>query len=147
MAWTSAISQNALLALDRNADGKIDSGKELFGNYTDQPASADRNGFRALAVFDRSENGGNEDGIIDDHDAIWPKLRLWIDHNHDGVSQPEELYPLSDLKVYSISLKYVDMRRYDDYGNLFRYRSMINPGLHRDILVGRFAYDVVFLTD
>jgi len=145
IAWTDATSGNAFLALDRNGNGKIDSGKELFGNATQQPPSDDPNGYLALAVFDTSEYGGNGDGIIDERDAIFPYLLLWIDENHDGISQPEELHSLPELGVYSLALKYVDSPRTDEYGNQFRYKSAINPdpkdGESKD---GRWDYDVFF---
>ena len=138
-------SGNAFLALDRDGNGVIDNGKELFGDATDQPQSDDRNGFRALAVFDDPKNGGNGDGIIDEHDNIWPSLRLWIDANHDGISQPTELYKLDDLGIHSISLKYTDSRHEDEFGNLFRYKGTNNvePGQRDD--VDRVIWDVIFV--
>jgi hypothetical protein len=154
MAWTAPGSGNAFLALDRNHNGKIDSGKELFGNFTEQPPCEDGtqsclNGYRALAEFDKPENGGNDDGIIDSRDTVYSKLLLWIDANHDGISQPEELHSLPELGVYSIALNYRDDRSlFDLYGNWFHYQALLNPNpLDGESNDGRLSYDVFFQTD
>jgi hypothetical protein len=147
MAWIASGSGNAFLALDRNGNGMIDSGKELFGNFTAQPQSDHRNGYAALAEFDKPENGGNGDGIIDKKDAVFSKLLLWIDENHDGISQMNELHKLPELGVYSISLHYSEAEeRQDAFGNLLHYRAALNPdtadGKSKD---GRWTYDVFFM--
>ena len=148
VAWTDPHSGNAFLALDRNHDGIIDSGLELFGNFTEQPASDQKNGYRALAEFDKPENGGNGDGVIDWRDAVFPSLVLWIDANHDGVSQPNELHPLPELGVYSIGLKYIDEPEVDQYGNGFRYRGILNPNpIDGESKDGRWTYDVFLRID
>jgi len=67
-------------------------------------------------------------------------LRLWIDINHDGISQPEELFTLPQLGVHKISLRYHFSYRRDQFGNQFRYRSRIDDD------GARMCYDVFFVT-
>jgi hypothetical protein len=145
LAWTERGSHDAFLVLP-GPDGLVHNGKELFGNFTPQPQSEHPNGFLALAQFDKPENGGNSDGIIDERDAVFSRLRLWIDENHDGVCQANELHTLPELGVFSLALKYIESRRTDDFGNQFRYRARVNPDpSDGESDVGRWTYDV-FLT-
>lgn len=138
LGWTAKGVMNAFLCLP-DANGACDDGKDLFGNFTPQPPSATPNGYAALAVYDT-----NHDGVIDSRDPVFSSLRLWVDLNHDGVSQSNEIFTLPALGVYSLSLKYTEDRKMDQYGNLFRYRAKVNPNDPSD--TGRWAYDVFFVT-
>lgn len=141
ISWTAQGAANAFLALDRNGNGVIDNGSELFGNITPQPTSAHPNGFLALGQYD-----SNGDGVIDAKDPIYSQLRLWVDANHDGLSQPRELHTLPELGVFSISLDYSLSMRTDEFGNVFRYKAKINQGLNGESDAGKKAYDVFFVS-
>lgn len=102
--WIDA--NDGFLVYDRNANGRIDNGSELFGDYTDGAsdpvipssplASA---GLRALSKLD-----SNGDGIFDVSDAAFNVVRVWRDLNQDGVSQAEELFTLTQAGIQSINL-------------------------------------------
>ena len=123
IAWTVP-GDDAFLALDRNRNGRIDGGRELFGDSTPVPVEVtDRHGYAALSGYDH-----DGDAAITADDPVFGDLWLWLDRNGDGQSQPAELYSLGAFGVESIEIDYEDSRRRDRHGNLLRYWSRARVG-------------------
>ncbi len=100
--WISP--DDGFLALDRNANGTIDSGQELFGDATLIPdgAGGERtavDGFEALSAQDT-----NLDGVVDANDTNFANLRIWQDLNSDAISQSNELFTLTQKGIASINV-------------------------------------------
>jgi hypothetical protein len=135
LAWTRPESDDVFLAMDRNGNGRIDDGSELFGNHT--PAFATgfdgtaANGFEALRFLEWGGYGDtvsplHVNKVIDRHDAAFGRLLLWHDANHNGVSKPEELTPIDRAGIAAIMTDYVETRRRDRFGNQFRQRGKLS---------------------
>jgi len=140
LSWPKAGSGNAWLVYDRDGDRIIKNGTELFGNFSPHSDGGHpdglANGFLALGWYDQPAQGGNGDAVIDDKDAIWSKLRLWIDtHCYKEPdlpcqSQPSELFPLTSKRIHSLSLIYgYDPNNVDPIGNWFKLSAVVNPDI------------------
>jgi hypothetical protein len=98
VGWLS--SADAWLALDRNGNGLIDDGSELFGSGTSLPdGSKALDGFAALRVLDT-----NQDGVIDAQDSAFANLSVWVDANSNAKTDAGELRSLAQAGVQSLSL-------------------------------------------
>ena len=107
-AWIG--TEDGFLALDRNGNGSIDNGGELFGDQVIlKDGSKSESGFEALAELD--DNG---DGIIDNKDSAFANLRVWIDANHNGKSDSNELKTLNETGIISISLEHSEVSIVDE---------------------------------
>ena len=93
-------SNDGLLVHDRDGDGKISDGSEIFGDNTPlKNGKTAAHGFAALAELD--DNG---DGKVDAADKTFSKLGVWRDLNHNGISEAGEIFALKDLHIKSLNL-------------------------------------------
>ena len=120
--WPSA--KTPWLALDRDGNGGIDDGRELFGSMSPlRGGGAATNGFIALRELDQ-----NGDGKITADDPGFARLLVWSDVNSDRVSTANELNAAGARELVAIELGYTVERRCDTRGNCelerasFRYR-------------------------
>lgn len=142
IGWSAAGAAEAFLALDRNGNGSIDDGTELFGNHTPLAAGGVApNGFEALAQYD-----SNRDHRVDPDDPVWSSLLLWTDSNHDGVSQKSELLAVQASDVQAIAVDYRWTGRRDESGNTFRYKSTVWMTGAAGQPVPRPVYDIFFVS-
>ena len=96
---------DAILAYDKNEDGIINDGTEVFGDNTVlENGKKAINGFEALTEFD-----SNNDGIINKDDELFDKLLIWQDINRNGLSEENELKTLDEIGIESLSLKYSNL--------------------------------------
>ncbi len=109
--WISP--SDGLLVRDLDGNGFIDHGGELFGNNTLLPnGTKAANGFEALKALD-----GNGDRWIDQRDAAWSTLKVWIDGNSNAVADQGETVSLSEAGVLRLGLHYVASTIVDLHGN------------------------------
>jgi hypothetical protein len=121
IGWTAAGADESFLWLDRNHNGIVDDGSELFGTATPLANGLRApNGFEALKELD-----SNHDHVIDSRDAIWPQLKLWRDSNHNGIAEPSEISSIVGSRVTAIAVPYAWTGLRDSYGNMFKYGSLV----------------------
>jgi hypothetical protein len=119
VGWTRAGSDDVFLANDFTHDGRLNGGLELVSG-----AEVGPNAFAALAQFD-----SNRDGSVDANDvAFREELLCWRDDNHNGRSEPDELFHPSTLGVVALRLGYEAVSEPDEFGNVvvFKGQALVN---------------------
>ena len=153
-------SDDGLLTYDRNQNGNIDSGNELFGNHFQLSVGGfGRNGFVALADLDSDSNQ-----LIDSNDTAWDRLGIWQDFNFSGKVDPGELNSLAHYGVKELSLSYTSGEGIDWNGNDHRQEAeyiredgstsqltdvwfITNSGQSQDLNVVPVEQDLSFVPD
>ncbi|WP_236939894.1 hypothetical protein [Francisella uliginis] len=96
--WVNA--EDGLLVRDKNLDGQITSGRELFGDNTIKS-----DGTKAVDGFDAlSDLDSNSDGVFNEQDSAFSEVKVWQDADQDGVTDQGELLSLAEAGISSIDL-------------------------------------------
>lgn len=119
-SWVN--SSDGILARDINGDKEINSGAELFGNFTQlKNGELAKNGVEALKDLDSDDNG-----VFDESDKAFNEILVWQDYNSNGKAESGELKSLSEHGIKSINLEFLDDNTALDKDN-------------KQILVGSFS--------
>ena len=92
-AWLN--NSDGFLFLDRNLNGQIDGGKELFSNSTVALSGRGLNGMRWV--------DSNYDGSLSALDPVWNELKVWQDANGNGAADAGETKTLAQLSITSLN--------------------------------------------
>ena len=108
VAWTDIQTEfdDAFLILDKNKNGQVDDGKELFGDQ-----NGAQTGFDELRKYD--DNG---DSVINKKDKAYFEMQLWCDMNKDAIVDEGELKTLEEAGVTELSVNFTMEK--DKNGNL-----------------------------
>ena len=136
IGWTHKNSNDVWLAVDRNGNGRIDDGRELFGNNTPVRAGQTTdNGFAALNFLQSASRGlAALDQSITGSDTAWDHLLLWRDVNHNGISEPDELTRVVDSPLTSIDLRYEIVSRVRKANEIRERSTVLWAGATRQIV-------------
>ena len=149
VSWTAEQTSfdNAFLVLDKNGNGQVDNGGELFG---DQNGS--KNGFEELAKYD-----DNQDKVVNKDDKVFAELKLWVDFNKNAKVDAKEMKSLDEANVTEISLVYEEKKNSageilkDIWGNITgiagSFKMMIADAAGKLVEVVRSMIDVFFMTE
>jgi hypothetical protein len=122
VAWTDSDSDTAFLALDRNGNGYIDGGRELIGEYFYR--NNQESGFDALLRLKKNEHrtpqSSEDETSVTALDGFYHRLVLWTDRNHNGVSEPSEMEPLSTY-ITNVQMWHATPNKWDEFGNNLKY--------------------------
>jgi hypothetical protein len=152
IAWPEAGSEVAFLALDVDRDGRITSGKEIFGSHMRPDA---KNGCNALIQAFMTSEGALSGAVHEGH-MLYEQLLLWVDRNHNGISERAELRRARDVFT-AIGMGFTKVGWRDEHGNRVRYEGWTElrtggPEQQRAIDLAeqqrrlRHDYEVVVLT-
>lgn len=120
-SWTAQAQSEAFLWLDLDHNGRVDHGGELIGGATSLPPGLPHaHAFEVLSALDDPSLGGNGDGRLSHRDRLWSELRLWIDADHDGRSNPAEVTELEHWGIRRIGFAYETGYELDGGLNLHR---------------------------
>ena len=144
VTWTEAGQNDGFLARRLgNGNVRIDDGRSASSAARPHAAGGPgegATGFRPLAAYDSKQLASNENLFIDSEDQVFLELRVWIDRNHNGRSEPGELVTLPAAGIHSIEYGYGFLDSRDEHGNVIwlEGRAWSNRGAVK-------VYDVIFL--